>query len=345
MAQKKAHEVDRWLTRPDAAAVIVLVYGPDRGLVSERAKKFALATGLPLDDPFTVIKLDGSETDKQEGRLGDEVRTVPMFADKRLVWVRNAGNSVSFVAEVKALLDEPPKDCLVLIEGGDLKKTAPLRGAVERSGAGMALPCYADGGRDLDGLIEEVMSSAGLRLSTDARQLLKASLGGDRMASRSELEKLALYCHGNTEVLAEDIEAVIGDVAASPADEAVDAVLTGQMERFDRFYARHISSGSPAFLLLSAALRQVHLLLLLRGQVENEGKSASAAIASARPPVFFARKAAVEASLSKWSLDRLHQAAARLQAGILKSRQNQALSDAISRQTLLALAVEARRAR
>lgn len=345
MAQKKAHEVDRWLARPDTAAAVVLIYGPDRGLVSERAQKFARTTGLPLDDPFTVIKLDGSEIEKQEGRLSDEVRTVPMFATKRLVWLRNAGNSAALTSEVKALLDEPPTDCLVLIEGGDMKKSAPLRVAVERSGAGMALSCYADDGRGLDGLIEEVMASAGLRLSMEARQFLKASLGADRLASRSELEKLALYCHGREEVQPEDIEAVIGDVAASPADACVDAVLTGRMDLFDRYFARHISGGNPPFLLLAAALRQVHLLMLLRGQMENEGKSASAAMAAARPPIFFSRKPAVEASLAKWSVERLDQAASRLQAGILKSRQNQALSDAISRQTLLALSVEAKRAR
>ncbi len=46
MAQKKAHEVDAWLKRPDPRAQIVLIYGPDRGLVSERARAFAVATGL-----------------------------------------------------------------------------------------------------------------------------------------------------------------------------------------------------------------------------------------------------------------------------------------------------------
>ncbi|RWC61979.1 MAG: DNA polymerase III subunit delta, partial [Mesorhizobium sp.] len=51
MAQKKAFEVDGWLARPDPRISIVLLYGPDRGLVSERAKAFAGKTGLPLDDP------------------------------------------------------------------------------------------------------------------------------------------------------------------------------------------------------------------------------------------------------------------------------------------------------
>ncbi|RWE04580.1 MAG: DNA polymerase III subunit delta, partial [Mesorhizobium sp.] len=88
MAQKKGYEVDSWLAKPDPAMAIVLLYGPDRGLVAERAKAFAAKTGLPLDDPFSVVKLDGAEVDRDEGRLLDEARTVPMFSDRRLLWVR-----------------------------------------------------------------------------------------------------------------------------------------------------------------------------------------------------------------------------------------------------------------
>ncbi|TIR44717.1 MAG: DNA polymerase III subunit delta, partial [Mesorhizobium sp.] len=75
MAQKKGYEVDSWLARPDPRISIVLLYGPDRGLVAERAKAFAGKTGLPLDDPFSVVRLDGSEVDRDEGRLLDEART------------------------------------------------------------------------------------------------------------------------------------------------------------------------------------------------------------------------------------------------------------------------------
>src|SRR6185312_13798590 len=157
MAQKKASEVDRWLSRPEPAYRLVLIYGPDRGLVSERARSFAARTGLPLDDPFAVMRLDANELDQPPGRLEDEARTVPMFAEKRLIWVANAGAQKNLAADVKRVADDPPSDAIILIEAGELKKNAALRTVVEGAAAAMALPCYADDARAIDLLIDEEM--------------------------------------------------------------------------------------------------------------------------------------------------------------------------------------------
>ncbi|MCT7376254.1 DNA polymerase III subunit delta [Chelativorans salis] len=343
MAQKKAHEVDAWLARPDHDIPVVLIYGPDRGLVSERARMFAQKTGLPLDDPFTVVRIDATDMD-QQGRLLDEARTVPMFAERRLVWVRGAANHSALAADVAALIADPPADSVVLIEAGDLKKSAALRTAVERGHSAMALPCYADDGRGIDAVIDEVLAAAGLSIALEARQLLKANLGGDRLASRGELEKLALYCADADEVTAEDVRAVIGDVSRLSADDAVDAVLGGRIAAFDTLFTRHLASGNPPFMVLSAALRQVQALQLMREQVDRQGKTPAAAVASTRPPVFFTRRRAVEQALQRWNQAMLQAAANRLQGAILKSRQHPAVAEPLSRQALLALAIEGARA-
>lgn len=342
MAQKKAHEVEGWLARPDRDIVLVLIYGPDRGLVSERARRFAEKTGLPIDDPFSVVRIDAADLD-QQGRLLEEARTVPMFADRRLVWVRGAGAQAALAADVAALVAEPPGDCVVLIEAGDLKKGAALRSAVERATTAMALPCYADDGRGVDALIDETLAAAGLSIALEARQLLKALLGGDRLASRGELEKLALYCAGRGEVTVEDVRASVGDVSRLSAEDAVDAVLSGRIALFDTLFTRHVASGGPPFLILSAALRQVQNLQLLREAVDGQGKTPAAAVASARPPVFFARRRAVEDALQRWNQAMLFAAAERLQGAILKTRVNPSVAEALTRQALLALTIEAAR--
>lgn len=335
MAQKKAHEVEAWLAKPDPSKHIVLIYGPDRGLVSERSRRVALATGLPLDDPFSVIRLDAAELDQSPGRLESEARTIPMFAGKRLIWVGGAGTQKGLVEDLKQLLQAPAEETFVLVEAGELRKGNPLRTAVEGAADAMALPCYADDMRSIDALIDEELGRDGLRISLEAREALKANLGGDRLASRGEIAKLALYALDKGHIELDDVRAVIGDVGAISADEVIDSVLGGRRQRFETAFARYVAAGSPPFVLLNAGLRQFQALQMLKGAMEESGKSAAAAVASARPPVFFSRRPLIEGALKSWSAETLERTPALLQRAILQSRRSPALAIAVTRQALL----------
>lgn len=343
MAQKKAHEVDAWLARPDPRTAIVLIYGPDRGLVSERARAFAVRTGLPLDDPFSVVRLDAAEIDRDQGRLIDEARTVPMFSERRLLWVRNAAAQKTLADEIKVLCAEPPRDAIVLIEAGDLKKGVGLRAAIENSESAMALPCYADEARSIDAVIEDEMQKSGMSLTLEARQALRRNLGGDRLASRGELQKLILYAQGGNQIGLDDVKAMIGDVSALSFDDAVDAMLEGRIEAFDSIFTRHAQTGSQSFLVLAAAMRQFQALHLMRGAMETGARNAAAVVAAARPPIFFSRRKIVETALERWHSDALMRALARLQDAVLQTRRRPDLAAAIARQALLGIAVESAR--
>lgn len=343
MAQKKGYEVDSWLARPDPAMAIILLYGPDRGLVAERAKTFATRTGLPLDDPFSVVKLDGAEVDRDEGRLLDEARTVPMFSDRRLLWVRNASGQKALADDIKALTAEPARDAIVLIEAGDLKKGTGLRAIVEAAGNAIALPCYADEARDLDSVIDDELRKAGMSMTLDARQALRRNLGGDRLASRGEVEKLVLYAHGRKEIGIEDINALSGDVSGASFDDAVDAMLEGKVGDFDIAFTRHCQSGGHPFLVLSSAMRQLQAIQVMRGQMESGGRNAASVVAGARPPVFFSRRKLVEKTLERWTVEGLGRALGRLQTAVLQTRKRPDLSEALARQALLGIAIESAR--
>ena len=340
MAEKKAHEVDAWLTRPDPKFMIVLIHGPDRGLVAERARSFAAKAGVPLDDAFSVIRLDAAEIERDPGRLLDEAGTISMFSARRLIWVRDAGAHKGFADAVKALAAAPSPDALVLIEAGDLKKGAALRSAVEASPNAIALPCYADDGRSIDTVIDDALQKAGLGMGLDARQALKRNLGGDRLASRSEIDKLITYAHGSKTIEVEDVLAATGDASSVSTDAIVDAALLGRLAEFDLAFARYAAAGNQLFLLLNAALRQFQALDAMRSAMDASGKSAAAAVAGAKPPVFFARRGTVETALARWPRPAILEALDRLQRTLLKSREQAGLAEPIVRQCFLALAVE-----
>ncbi len=190
MVAIKAGDVEAFVARPDPARPVVLVFGPDAGLVGERVNAIVKASVDDVSDPFALARLEGEEVAADPSSLVEEAQTMPLFGGRRAVWVKAAGRNIA--PAVEALLGAPMAECRVVIEAGDLRRNAPLRALVERAKNAAALPCYADNERDRARLIDEEMRAAGLTLEPEARALLIPLLGGDRAASRNEIRKLAL---------------------------------------------------------------------------------------------------------------------------------------------------------
>src|ERR1700757_3749901 len=198
MVALRGRDIDTFLARPDPGRPIILLYGPDAGLVRERADALLASAVDDPNDPFSVVKLDGDELAAEPSRLIDEAMTVPLFGGRRAIRVRAGARS--FASGVDTLAEMPLKDCRVVIEAGDLRPESPLRKACERAKTAVAIGCYPDTERDLGKLIDDELRLANLRIAPDARATLTDLLGGDRQASRNELRKLLLYSHVQGEV-------------------------------------------------------------------------------------------------------------------------------------------------
>jgi len=69
-------EVERFVDAPPPSLVAALVFGPDRGLVEERAGRIARAIVPDLSDPFRVADLAEGTLDSDPARLADEAATM-----------------------------------------------------------------------------------------------------------------------------------------------------------------------------------------------------------------------------------------------------------------------------
>ncbi|WP_313195324.1 DNA polymerase III subunit delta [Shinella zoogloeoides] len=343
MAEVKSHEFDAFVKRKPLPVRLFLVYGPDRGLVSERAAALAAASGVDLDDAFSVVKLDAGEVGNQPGRLVDEMNAIGLFGGDRLVWIRNTGSEKGISDGLDILARMPPGPSTLIIEAGDLKKGAALRKAAESSSQAVAIACYADDGRALQALIDQELAAEGLRISPAARERLVETIGGDRLASRNELRKLALYCRGKALVEEQDVEEIVGDASAISTDDAVDAILKGDREGFMHAIQKIVSSKTPVFLVLQGCLRQFQLLELMRAEMDEKRTPAAQAMATLGRHLHFRRKPIVENALKNWTGPAIRRETQRLQAAILQSRQRPALEDTIAMQTMLATVLQSAR--
>jgi DNA polymerase III subunit delta len=338
MVALKPAEVDGFVARPDPARPVVLVFGPDAGLVSERANALIKASVDDPNDPFALARLEGETTTAEPSRLVEEAQTVPLFGDRRAVWVKAGSRNIA--PAVEPLLALPALECRVVIEAGDLRRNAPLRSLIERAKNAAALPCYADNERDRARLIDEEMRAAGLKLAPDARAILIPLLGGDRASSRSEILKLALYAHGRGEVSVEDVTAVVSDASALALDDIVDAAFAGKPAELETQLAKARTAGTSAGSILFAAQRQVAQLHKWKTSIEERS---SFSLDAALPPAQFRRKPLIEAALKTWSAARLATAMAELAEATLQSRRNSDLDNTIAERALLAIAENGRR--
>ncbi len=330
MAQVKAHEADRALARLDPGISLLLVYGPDQGLVGERAEGAARAFVGDKADALQIVKLDGSDLASDPLKLADEAHAAGLFGGRRAV--RFAAPSRPVTAAVQLVLATPPRDCLIVIEAGDLPKSHALRTIVEKSASGLAVPCFVDQLRGIESLIDQVLGASGLSIDRASRSVLAGRLGADRALSRRELEKLALYVGAGPAVTAEDVMAVVGDAAARSVDDIVDGAFAGGVARLDLAFLKLRQEGGDPGVLLGYALRHGLALLAARHEMESSGQQASAMADKMR--INFLRKSAVTTALERSSAAQLTRVVAMLESAVLQTRLNPALADPIAARAL-----------
>ena len=322
---------DRFLAKPDPAIRVVLIYGADEGLVSERAERFARAvTGD--GDRLGVARLEMDTVADDPGILADEANAIPMFGGRRAIMIRVAGQR-SIEPAIRAILDAPPVDSWVILAAGELRTTSPLRKLCEGDPGAAAVPCYADDEKDLDRLIDEETGAAGLAIADDARAALKEVLGADRRVSRSEVAKLCLYAADGGAISIDDVRAAVGDAAAFAVDETIDMMALGDLAGLERGYRRLLAAGTPGFVIAGTALRHLNFLEKSRARFDA-GVSAKALVDRARPAIFYRRQSSVMQQIPRWSTSRLARAFAILDRAMVDSRLNGAIADIVIGQAL-----------
>lgn len=301
----KNHEADRFVARPPNGLVAALVFGPDSGLVRERAERLARSVVPDLNDAFQVSELDDAALSADPARLADEAAAISMLGGRRVVRVRGAGNSLAKL--LASFLAAPSGDALVVVESADLAKGSALRKVFEDAANAAALACYADSARDLAQVVRDAMKEEGLAITGDAVEEAVARLGSDRGVTRRELEKLALYARDSGKVTAEDVRAVMGDEAEARTEEVCDAAGEGNWQQLDLALSRLWAHDTSPVAIVRIALSHFQRLAQVRTLVDR-GEPLEGALKKLRPPVHFSRQSTFRAQVSRWSALRLQSA-------------------------------------
>jgi DNA polymerase-3 subunit delta len=354
-------KIQQFLESPAPDVRAVLLYGPDAGLVRERADGLVRGVAGDLGDPFRVTELSPDEISKEPARLFDEAAAIAMTGGRRAVRLRGPGDGLSDL--LSRFLEDPPGDGLVVLEAGDLPPRSRLRKLFEAADRAAALPCYRDEGRDLEALIEDMAGKAGYRMSREARAYLAVNLGGDRLLTRREMEKLLLYMGPigdpgptggdtrdsgdgagqdtvtgqNREITLAHVQACVGDSAERTLDDLVFALGDRNLSEIERTLTRVFQEGVSWVAPLRAAARHLERLHRVAGAL-SDGTKVESAMARLRPPVFWKFRTRFQRQVHGWSPEQLTAALSRLTEAELEGKRGRASGEVVCAHTFFAIA-------
>ncbi len=329
-------DIEPFVKKPDAKARVILVYGPDAGLMRERANEMARSVVADLNDPFNVAALSADVLNDDPARLMDEAMAMSLMGGSRLIRIEDGSDKLTTL--IKDYLAAPSTENLVIIEAGELGPRSSLRLLVEKATNAAAVPCYVDDERGVANLIRQTVSSAGYTMQGDAMSWFASNIAGDRARVRGEIDKLLIYMGNESKTITlEDVRAACGEAGDQSIDDLLYAIGNGKAEAALRAYNKLLEEGVFIITIMRSLqnhFRRLHYTRVLM----KTGSSADEAMKKLQPAIFFKHTDAFKAQLRKWPEERLMAYMQRLAQVEAQMKQTGTPSETLGSNVILSLA-------
>lgn len=293
-------QIENFIKAPDKQARVILIYGPEPGLIKERKKELGRSIVTDINDPFNAISITADHLAEDPARLPDEAHALSMMGGARLIIIEDGSDKITKI--VKDYLEKPSPDNLVLIEAGDLKPKSSLRSLCEKSENAAAIPCYVEEDYNIANLIRQNLKDYNFTIEQNALSWLASNLAGNRLRVRSEIDKLATYMgKPGQQITIEDALACCGDAGTETLEKLVYSIAGGQPEISQRCFRRLMAEGVSLIAILRALQNHFRRLHYIKARTQK-GEALPDAMKTLTPPIFFKQADAFKKQAQKWDI-------------------------------------------
>ena len=215
-------------------------------------------------DEMNVSSYAGMDVTARE--VIDQARTLPFFADRRVILLENTvffSRKASAESDaLAALLPEIPESASLVFVEESPDKRKKLYKAIKKYG--FVLNCENVAPQMLGRWAGGLFRNAGLAIDGPVLNLFLATVGEDMMNIASESEKLIAYCLGRERVTKEDIAAVCSPQVKDRVFEMIGAVSRRQKEHALAIYMDLLSLRTPSQVILTLLQREYARLIQVK---------------------------------------------------------------------------------
>lgn len=256
MAMITPQQLERELARGIAPVYAVLAEEPLQALEACDAIRAAARSAGHHSRTILDLAAQGDW-----GGFDSAVRDRSLFSDREIIDLRLPSGKPGKVGgeKLRQYIERPERDVMLLLQlpkpDKDMRKAAwfkSLEGHAVLVHAQPVPPAL------LAGWIGERLARHGLRMDPQAREFLAASVEGNLLAARQEIEKLALL--GMTDIGLPEVQQALSDVARFDLFALPATALRGEQHRALRMIRGMLAEGQPEPLILWALARDLRAL-------------------------------------------------------------------------------------
>jgi DNA polymerase III subunit delta len=273
---------------------VILIAADDEFLAAQRAQALFEAAAASVGEFGTEVILaqaqNVAEVEAVVGRAIEAMRTMPMFGDQKVIWVRSLnfladsvtgraeGTQIALARFLEAL-SEIKDGTQVIISAFPVDRRRKEFKALDA----LCKSEYLSGGtgENFSNFVATQAKAAGLNLSHDAAELLGALVHGNTRMATSEIEKLSVYMGDDrTSVSAALVSELVAPFGESEFFQAAEVFFKGNLSNALTALDDHFFSHPEARPLLTTLQGRTRLLIALKalmdaGFIKSRGLSAA----------------------------------------------------------------------
>ncbi|MDE5779583.1 MAG: DNA polymerase III subunit delta [Lachnospiraceae bacterium] len=266
-----------------------LLYGEEDYLKKQYRDKLVEA----LVDPKDTMNLNyfwGNRTDVRE--VCDIGETLPFFSEHRVIILEDTGWFKKTPDKLETYLNSLPESTYLLFVEKEVDKRSKMFKWIGKSGYATRLDTPDE--KMLITWMSGLCKKEGKKIEDQAIFYFVEHVGTDMMLLRNELEKVFCFMLERETVTVNDIKEVCVSQAMDKIFDMLDAIGTHNKDKALLLYHDLLALKEPAMRVLYMLTRHYHILMQVKGLVD-EGKDNKAIASLCKVPPFSVKKYATQA--------------------------------------------------
>ena len=286
---------------------VILLYGPNLGLVNLLYNKTIISLNIDINDPFNVTKINGTEFKESPFILEDNINTFNILTEKKFILLDLLHISINKNIENIVLNSIVSNDVnyLLIIKAGNIGSQNKLVKHFENSGNSVLTVCYEENANEIKNNISNILIKHKINFSNEFISNLSSLFNTDSLYNKMEIDKLESFLINNKNVTEHILLNFLLINENINLNKVVNSCLNGET-RESLFYLDKIYDKSNSNIILIKMFGK-HFKTLEKILLSNQhGKSLAESINNLKPPVFFKDKPLFLSQCKLWSFKKIN---------------------------------------